>query len=143
MKIDWIDEQVGLSGAIDDYNQLEGTVDFVVNARMECHDDLIELSKRGISYFWIPVVDYFPPTADQMKSLIKIIKCNPGKKILVHCTLGMGRSATLVLMYMIWKYEYTVEEALSKLQAIRPKVLPTQMQVDKLYKYYNRIRKGE
>lgn len=140
MNIDWINEHMGLSGAIDDYTYLEGKVDYVVNTRYECHDDIIELTKRGIGYFWIPIVDYFPPTSAQMATLVYLMRLYPEKRFLVHCTLGMGRSATLVLSYMINKYGYTVDEAISKLREIRPMVLPTDLQYEKLQKYYDRIK---
>jgi protein-tyrosine phosphatase len=144
MRIDWIDDHIALSGAIDDYNELEKQgIDFVINTRYECHDDIIELGKHGISYFWFPIVDNFPPTTFTLRSLLNLVKKNPDKKILIHCTLGMGRSATLVLMYLIYKYELSVEEAITRLQTARPEAYPTQMQLEKLHKYYDRIRKGE
>ncbi len=45
-------------------------------------------------------------------------------RILVHCTAGISRSATVVAAYMIEHLEYSAESALRRLKSKRPGVFP-------------------
>ena len=144
MKIDWIDDKVAASGGIDDYNELvRQGIDIVVNTRYECHDDLIELGKLCITYIWLPIVDNYPPVSGHMRAIIQLVKNNPDRKILIHCTYGMGRSVSLAMMYLINKYQWTLEQTYEHMKKCRLEMLPTTQQMEKLESYYNRIRKGE
>ncbi|XP_072229156.1 dual specificity protein phosphatase 13A-like [Leuresthes tenuis] len=70
-------------------------------------------------YFGIPADDsthfdldvYFQPAADFINKALK----SPGGKVLVHCIMGMSRSSTLVLAYLMIYHELPLKKALQKL----------------------------
>jgi serine/threonine/tyrosine-interacting-like protein 1 len=49
---------------------------------------------------------------------------NPSSRILVHCNLGISRSTTLILAYLMKTYNATVYEAFKFLRHRRPIVCP-------------------
>jgi len=101
MNIDWIDNRLAISGSIDDYNQLtKECIIAVINVKGESHDDINELTKRGISYFYIPIPDWMPPRKAQMDLFNRLLSKIKGK-VLVHCELGIGRSGSLAISYLI------------------------------------------
>ncbi|KAM4526801.1 dual specificity protein phosphatase 13A-like [Fundulus diaphanus] len=69
-------------------------------------------------YFGIPADDsthfdldvYFQPAADFIHKALK----SPGGKVLVHCIMGMSRSSTLVLAYLMIYHHLPLKQALQK-----------------------------
>ncbi|KAE8280567.1 Dual specificity protein phosphatase 13 isoform A [Larimichthys crocea] len=69
-------------------------------------------------YYGIPAEDsdhfdlsqYFKPAADFIH---KALKSKDGK-VLVHCIMGMSRSATLVLVYLMLRQRLTLKDALRR-----------------------------
>ena len=49
---------------------------------------------------------------------------NPSNRVLVHCNLGISRSTTLILAYLMKTYQATVYEAFKYLRHRRPIVCP-------------------
>ncbi|XP_041829242.1 dual specificity protein phosphatase 13-like [Melanotaenia boesemani] len=54
---------------------------------------------------------YFQPAADFIHKALK----SPGGKVLVHCIMGMSRSSTLVLAYLMIYHHLPLKKALQKL----------------------------
>jgi protein-tyrosine phosphatase len=55
------------------------------------------------------------------EAVYKIIHAHrAGRPVLVHCHAGMQRSAAIVAMVLIAKRGYTVEQAITSIQGIRP-----------------------
>ena len=125
-----------LSGCIDNYNELtERHVATVINCRMEQHDDISELSRRNIAYYWIPFADATAPRRDQIETFLDI--CNKHTdRILIHCTLGVGRSAFLAIVYLVMFHRLSLDDALKMLKRKRPIVSFNECQLDKLKKLY-------
>ncbi|CAG5905472.1 unnamed protein product [Menidia menidia] len=73
---------------------------------------------NDIVYFGIPADDsthfdldvYFKPAADFIHKALK----TPGGKVLVHCIMGMSRSSTLVLAYLMIYHDLSLKKALQK-----------------------------
>lgn len=61
------------------------------------------------------------------------------QKILIHCIAGRSRSATLLIAYLIYKYKYSVNDAIKLLKEKRNIVEPNQNFINQLHTYYNNI----
>jgi len=132
MKIDWIDDKIAMSGAIGNYDELvKQGITMVINVRAEQHDDIWELTKRNISYFWIPIADWNAPRSDQIENFLELVE-DRDDKILVHCAVGKGRSAFLVVSYLISKYKLSIEDAVKKAKKARSAIDMTPAQIKKL-----------
>lgn len=55
--------------------------------------------------------------------------------VLVHCHRGVSRSASFVIGYLMKKNEFSIDEALSYVQSLRPIVQPNSAFIEQLRKY--------
>jgi predicted protein tyrosine phosphatase len=104
---DWITEQVVTTGtriSPDNWCELaERTgITVVVNMRGEYQD--VFISPPPVAYLWLPVEDHFDPTAEQLLLGAQFIDAavKAGHRVLIHCKVGVGRSATMAAAYLIW-----------------------------------------
>jgi len=63
-----------------------------------------------------------------------------GGKAFVHCMCGISRSATIIAAYLIYKYKYTVDEAIEKIKQCRDCVKPNDGFRHQLTIYANQIK---
>jgi len=87
--------------------------DFVVN----CTDDLPFKCPKTV-YMRLPVRDNLE--ASQMTRLLALLPAavaaidahlNAGNTVLVHCMMGMQRSAAVAAAYLMWKFQLTAAQA--------------------------------
>ena len=52
----------------------------------------------------------------------RLILDNPNKKIFVHCFAGKSRSASLVLFYIMKKYEWNLDQAIRYMKSMRDSI---------------------
>ncbi|KAM4837313.1 dual specificity protein phosphatase 26 [Thomomys bottae] len=67
--------------------------------------------------------------------------CQPGGKILVHCAVGVSRSATLVLAYLMLYHHFTLVEAIKKVKDHRG-IIPNRGFLRQLLALDRRLRQG-
>lgn len=72
-------------------------------------------------YLWMPIKDHHPPTQDQFKLGIVILKklIELKKKVYIHCEKGHARAPTLIAAYFISE-GMSLKEALNLLKSKRP-----------------------
>lgn len=46
------------------------------------------------------------------------------RSILVHCMMGISRSAAVIIAYLIWKYKFSFEGAFQHLKSCRHQIMP-------------------
>ncbi len=114
---DWfsiIDNQIIIS-AIPVHDQVEFFAHYKVAAVLtlletfELEDGLIHPATaqdwldKGIDYLQIPAVDFVSLTKDQLITGVEYMHqyINKGKIVLVHCKAGRGRSASMVVAYLL------------------------------------------
>ena len=95
----------------------------------------MELTKRGIAYYWIPIPDYQAPRLVQIDEFFNILEEHPDKTFYVHCAMGLGRSAILVMLYLMLNKNKSIEEAAKVIKQKRKYYLLTQIQKEKIDKY--------
>jgi protein-tyrosine phosphatase len=79
---------------------------------------------RQGKYLCLPTLDHTSPTHTQIESALSFIAAEmPTRKVLVHCALGHGRSATIIAAWMLQRgLAKTPKDADTKLREIRPGV---------------------
>jgi protein-tyrosine phosphatase len=90
-----------------------------------------DLAQQGIDWLHLPVLDYGVPTDMDWPELYRQIigYLSKGRRVLVHCRGGCGRSGMLVLRMMIATGE-NPDTALVRLRAIRPCAVETDAQYE-------------
>src|SRR3989344_2965717 len=79
--------------------------------------------KEGLtSYTWLPVVDGYAPTQEQLAMGTCLIDTavNSGKKVFIHCRNGHARSPSLVAAYLVKYKGMTLEDAYKLIKEKRP-----------------------
>jgi atypical dual specificity phosphatase len=74
----------------------------------------------------VPVFDYTHPTLAEVIRAVEFIEryAREESSVYVHCKAGRGRSATVVLCWLIKSQQITKEKAHQKMLAIRPFINP-------------------
>ena len=137
---DAIDHHFYLGGALmfDDIERLEQRgVEAVINLCAERHDDEQRLAKAHMSYLWLPVLDMCPPTFAQIEQGLRWIEYQQqsNRIIYVHCAAGVGRSATLLACWYIYRHGMSVTAALRDIKSKHPQVSLTRRQIHQLYAF--------
>lgn len=112
-----------------------------LNDNVKSRADLKMYEELGIKHYYFNISDH-PSEDTRMYSFFD--KCleildNDLKtgNVLVHCTAGISRSATIVLMYLMTKYELTYDEAFEYVKNKRDCVMPNRNFVSALRHYNN------
>lgn len=89
------------------------------------------------NYRSLPLLDATAPTLNQLREAVGFLReMIPNGPVYVHCALGHGRSATVVLAYLLAVGEAaTVKDGLVRLRALRPGVALHRPQVQVLREF--------
>lgn len=140
-QLTWITQSLAVGCAPMSYAQLdtirENGVHAIVNLCAE-FSDLHEIEeKAGFDVFYLPIWDEDVPGMDEMEAALAWMDeaIYLGKKVLVHCRHGIGRTGTFVTAYMIRK-GLGLKAAAKKLK--RSQANPSTYSQWKLVKKYNK-----
>lgn len=94
----------------------------------------LNTNKELIYYHALDKDDF--PIENYFESFYNLMEQNKDKRVLVHCLVGMSRSVTLVLSYLIRKNPFmSLNDHYSYVQEIRPCIEPNNGFYNKLVKY--------
>jgi atypical dual specificity phosphatase len=125
---DWIDDSVLLGALPAEGHVAElkaAGIGAVINICSETCGPVKHYKEAGIEQLHLPTVDFTPPRLEDIRTAVAFIQqqIRRGHKVYVHCKAGRGRSATVVLCYLISK-GLSPEAAQNLLLEKRPHVLP-------------------
>jgi protein-tyrosine phosphatase len=86
--------------------------------------------RRRLAFLQVPIGDFAPPTTAQLDACCGFIDAQRelGRAVLVHCALGVGRSAAVSLAYLTREGQ-SLGEALALLREKRPRIGPSAAQL--------------
>ena len=118
-------------------------INYILNCASECEDKNLT---SEINYYHAKIDDfpYFQlnPYLDKTNSFINKAKLSGGN-ILIHCQLGISRSTSCLIAYMIKYLNYSTLSALQFIKKFRPNVMPNFGFLQQLKNYENKIKSKE
>ena len=80
--------------------------------------------KNGIAHKQIQAIDFLPLTPEAIKEGIEYLaeSLESGHTVYVHCKAGRGRSAAIVIAYLMQYHELSFDEAFALVQTARPQI---------------------
>jgi protein-tyrosine phosphatase len=114
-------------------------IESILNATIECKNEF----PKYFEYKKIPVCDtvktnikfYFEDATNFLES------CRlKNRKVLVHCYMGISRSSSCILAYLIKYKGYTFESAYLHVKSFKPDIQPNEGFVQQLRQYENEVK---
>jgi len=131
----WITETLALGGNFSPAETAvlprEHGISAVVDLRGEQSDDTQLLAKYGVEFLHLPTIEFSPIRPAMMRRGTSFVRdhLDAGRRVLVHCGRGIGRSAVLVLGVLV-EQGATPIEALTLTKQRRNCVCPSPAQYD-------------
>jgi protein tyrosine/serine phosphatase len=139
----WITAEVAVGYAPRSYDDLAAIraqgIAAIVNLCAECYDLFGTEKNAGFDVYHIPIADEEAPTLEDLeKGLVWVAdRINSGKKVLVHCRFGIGRTGTFVAAYLMRK-GYNLKAAIRKMKHT-PSIPMSRSQWDLLDRYSEKL----
>jgi protein-tyrosine phosphatase len=100
----------------------------ILNVAAEQHLDTIHLTNSNINVKHIPAEDHenynIRQNFDEAFQFIEDALNTKNGRILVHCALGISRSPTIVIAYIMYRYGMMYQKAFQYVQNLRPNINP-------------------
>ena len=97
----------------------------------------------ALSLEHIPMKDHKPPSLESLEKAAAFVQAevHSGRKVLVHCLAGQGRTMCVMAAYLIRERGTSPEEAIRTLRTLRPGAVETG-QEKAIYDYAEAVRRG-
>ncbi|NJE10816.1 dual specificity protein phosphatase family protein [Thermococcus sp. MAR1] len=92
---------------------------------------LSEWQRRGVEVLHSPVRDFSAPDLGQLLEILRWIEARvaEGKKVLIHCMGGLGRSGTVAVAWLMYSKGLPLREALRRVRSLRPGAVEVEEQM--------------
>ncbi|AEH23903.1 protein-tyrosine phosphatase family protein [Pyrococcus yayanosii] len=94
----------------------------------------IEALEEVVDVLYSLIPDFPAPSLEQLLEIVQWIEARvrEGKKVLIHCLSGSGRSGTVAVAYLMYSQGLSLHDALSKVRSLKPSAIETEDQMDVL-----------
>ncbi|MEK7241651.1 MAG: dual specificity protein phosphatase 23 [Planctomycetota bacterium] len=101
------------------------------------------IEEFGFEYKHVPVEDLTAPSLEQIDEFVRFATkvCGGGKKLVVHCGAGIGRTGTMLACYLVHK-GYSARRAIEEVRRKRPGSIETPEQEEIIALYEKKKAKG-
>lgn len=101
------------------------------------------LREFEFAYAHVPVVDFSPPTVEQMAECVEFIeeRNREGDGVLIHCAAGQGRTGTMLAAFLVAR-GLGPEEAIEEIRRLRPGSIETREQESAVYDFDRHLKEG-
>lgn len=146
LNMSWITPALAVGGRVhpkDIHRLAAAGVTRVVDTRSEHKDDEAALAREGVGLLYLPAPDTTPLSLDQLREGAAWINAQiaDGKKVLVHCEHGVGRSVLLTAAALVDK-GMGAHDAITLIQRRRWQAAPNHRQVRRLQEFERAARSG-
>lgn len=114
-----------------------------INAVFNCSKNLPFIEGLNQKHYRIPVHDNLEEDeivtmGDVSFQSVALLdkELRKGRKVLVHCYAGAQRSAALVVMYLMFRYNMTPAKAVEKVKKMRPQAFPRSINFRKAIDFF-------
>ncbi len=99
------------------------------------------LGEFGLDYAHVPVIDFSPPSLDQILASVRFMDehVTRGEAVLVHCTAGQGRTGTILAAFLVAQ-GLDPAEAIRTIRDLRPGSIETQAQENAIFEYDRHLK---
>ncbi|EGC38544.1 hypothetical protein DICPUDRAFT_86492 [Dictyostelium purpureum] len=114
-------------------------INSVVNLCDEYNGPIQQYTRYGITQLYIPVVDHYEPTVQEIKSSIDFIQrqVESGNRVFIHCKAGRGRSGAIAICWLAHSKRISIEQAQKMLLEKRSKVRRGLYKQKNVLQFYN------
>jgi protein-tyrosine phosphatase len=135
LDLSWITPALAVGGRFATEHALhlarDHRVGAVIDLREEACDDELVLQRHGVAFLYLPTVDQGAVSAPMLRDGVAFAArhLDDGRRVLIHCQHGIGRSALLALCVLVER-GWSPLDALALAKARRAVVSPSPAQYE-------------
>ena len=139
LNMSWVTDSLAVGGRVrpmDIRALAHAGISSVIDTRAEHHDDEQAMAKEHIELLYLPTLDTYPMTIEQLMegSRWASDRIKQGRRVLIHCEHGVGRSVLLTCAVLVYDGMHA-HDALELVKQKRWQASPNHKQVVRLREF--------